>query len=294
MANLSVAELEQPEAFGEDLTAPSMNLARLTQGRLDVERCCDAVRLVRTTHAGDAFLDRHVHDRPAFTLVTAGSFIEEAGNETFACRSGTLLFKPAFTAHLDRYGREGARSVLIEIHPDAPGLRLPQAPRIVRTEKALRIARRLARGIGRDVRDDRGVHRRDLENEVVDLAALAFGEALAAGNPGRPAWLRRAYERLVDAPRAVPSVSELARQVGVHHDHLIRSFRAAYGETPGVFARRHRARVAAERVRHDDRSLASVAWSAGYADQSHMTREFRRFLGSTPGDVRRSGGTDVP
>lgn len=112
-----------------------------------------------------------------------------------------------------------------------------------------------------------------------------------AGDPGRPRWLLEAYERLADMPRGVPSVVDLAEEVGVHPDHLIRAFRTAYGETPGVFARRRRARVAAQLVCGSDRPLSGIAWTAGYADQSHMTREFGRFFGRTPGCLRRSGAT---
>jgi AraC-like DNA-binding protein len=38
------------------------------------------------------------------------------------------------------------------------------------------------------------------------------------------------------------------------------------------------------------RTLTDIAFSAGFADQSHMTREFRRLTGLSPGAYRRAIG----
>jgi transcriptional regulator GlxA family with amidase domain len=46
-------------------------------------------------------------------------------------------------------------------------------------------------------------------------------------------------------------------------------------------------------LQHGDAPLAHVAALAGYADQSHLTRELRRFLLATPAHVRRGAGRVV-
>jgi len=43
---------------------------------------------------------------------------------------------------------------------------------------------------------------------------------------------------------------------------------------------------AAEELARDDARLADVALRAGFADQSHFTRLFRRHTGVTPGHYR--------
>lgn len=269
-----------------------MQLASITQGAVDIERTFDRVRLVVTTHSAGTRLEAHAHANPTFTFVVHGHLVEETDGKAFQCEPGSLLFKPAFVIHGNRYGAEGARSILVELRWNAlAGLQLPHDPRRVRAADSLRIAAILAHALARDPGPEQAQIVRDVENEVLELVALSFVEAEHAGDPGRPRWLLEAYERLADMPRGVPSVVDLAEEVGVHPDHLIRAFRTAYGETPGVFARRRRARVAAQLVCGSDRPLSGIAWTAGYADQSHMTREFGRFFGRTPGCLRRSGAT---
>lgn len=270
----------------------TMQLARITQGTVDTERTFGRARLVATTHAAGTRLEAHAHANPTFTFVSNGHLVEETCGTAFRCGPGSVFFKPAFVVHGNRYGAEGAQSVLIELQWDGvAGPQLPHAPRRISAADAVGIAATLARELAGDPSPKQTQISRDVENEVLELVALSFVEAEHAGDPGRPRWLLEAYERLADTPRVVPSVVDLAEEVGVHQDHLIRAFRAAYGETPGVFARRRRARMAAQLVCDRDRSLAAIAWTAGYADQSHMTREFGRFLGVTPGTLRNLGIT---
>lgn len=54
----------------------------------------------------------------------------------------------------------------------------------------------------------------------------------------------------------------------------------------GDYVHRLRVRYASEALRRPGARLADVAADAGFADQSHMTRVFKRVTGVTPGDFR--------
>ena len=63
---------------------------------------------------------------------------------------------------------------------------------------------------------------------------------------------------------------------------LARQFRARFGTSPARF----RTMRQLDRVRgliEGGASLADAALAAGFADQSHMTRHFKRAYGMTPG-----------
>ena len=89
-------------------------------------------------------------------------------------------------------------------------------------------------------------------------------------------------------PDGVPRrVADIQRATGYSPRHFIALFRAAIGLTPKHYYRIQRLSRALQGLatsRHDN--LAQVASLAGYADQSHMTRDFVELAGITPTEYR--------
>jgi AraC-like DNA-binding protein len=80
-------------------------------------------------------------------------------------------------------------------------------------------------------------------------------------------------------------ISQLAAEIGVSRYQLIRAFKEVYGLTPEDFRRQARVERARSLLR-SNRKLVDIAVEAGFADQSHMTREFRRLVGPSPAAYR--------
>lgn len=148
----------------------------------------------------------------------------------------------------------------------------------------------------------------DLSAELPALAALAdalpdlslddavtrLDGLLVARRSGEPdAGVRRFVAATLDDPnRAVP---ELAALAGLGHDALLDAVRAGIGVTPKAFAdlvRFDRFVDLAGRVA--DRGWAALAAEAGFYDQSHLIRVFRRFTGLTPAAYVRAVRVDGP
>jgi AraC-like DNA-binding protein len=64
---------------------------------------------------------------------------------------------------------------------------------------------------------------------------------------------------------------------------VVARFRDQVGVTPKTAANIFRFEHAVRALSLGQGSLAEVAVGAGYTDQSHLTREFRRLAGGTPG-----------
>jgi AraC-like DNA-binding protein len=89
-------------------------------------------------------------------------------------------------------------------------------------------------------------------------------------------------------------VADVQRQAGYSSKHFIALFRSAVGMTPKHFYRVQRfSRVLRGLAGPDGMSLADLAASAGYSDQSHLTREFHAFSGITPTQYRPRGPDGV-
>jgi AraC family transcriptional regulator len=83
------------------------------------------------------------------------------------------------------------------------------------------------------------------------------------------------------------TVQSVAAEVGISPVRLSRAFRKAFGESLGSYQRRLRVAEACARLRDEELSLAEIALAAGFTDQSHFTRVFRRLTGTTPAAFRR-------
>ncbi|WP_037683694.1 AraC family transcriptional regulator [Streptomyces griseus] len=97
-----------------------------------------------------------------------------------------------------------------------------------------------------------------------------------------PALARRLRE-LLDAyvVRGI-SLERAAGVVQAHPAHLVRAFSGAYGIAPHQYLTARRVDLA-RRLLLDGRSPADVAAAAGFYDQAHLTRHFRKLVGVTPG-----------
>jgi len=88
----------------------------------------------------------------------------------------------------------------------------------------------------------------------------------------------------VEAHRGVVGVEDIAHRFGKSRRQIERTFPRIVGIPLKFFCTITRLRHAASLIaRCDGRSLTAIAMDTGYSDQAHMTRDFRRLTGATPG-----------
>jgi len=104
---------------------------------------------------------------------------------------------------------------------------------------------------------------RALQPAVVPAAVVWAWRQLATTSGGRP-------------------ISALAREIGWSRSHFTDRFIAAFGVGPKTAARIFRFERACRALKTDPRRVADVAYSSGYYDQAHMTREWQALAGCSP------------
>jgi AraC-like DNA-binding protein len=75
---------------------------------------------------------------------------------------------------------------------------------------------------------------------------------------------------------------DLAKACGLSVRAFERQFQAAYNVSPHDYIRQLRVRMSCSALVFSRKSVAQVATEYGFADQSHFTKEFRRFMAETP------------
>jgi AraC-like DNA-binding protein len=120
-------------------------------------------------------------------------------------------------------------------------------------------------------------HARPLPQSSPDAVGRARGAVAAARD--------LLSERLTDPPR----LDDLARVTGMSPFALIRAFREETGLPPHAYLNQLRVRRARALL---DKGMAPavVAAEAGFADQAHLTRHFKRVVGVPPGAYQRERG----
>jgi AraC-like DNA-binding protein len=77
------------------------------------------------------------------------------------------------------------------------------------------------------------------------------------------------------------SLEELSAHVGLSPYHFLRRFRATFGMPPHTYRLQQRVHLA-KRMLADGTPIVQVALDTGFTDQSHFTRRFKMFVGTTP------------
>jgi AraC-like DNA-binding protein len=122
--------------------------------------------------------------------------------------------------------------------------------------------------------------------------AVALVRRVAPARTARPhdSRVERAVHLLEQRFREKVSVAEAARAAGLSRCYFLRAFRASVGVSPHEYLVQCRLRHARRLIAlyGGRRSLAEIAMEAGFSDQAHLTRHFRRAFGQTPGQWQRS------
>ncbi|CAN0625766.1 Transcriptional regulator, AraC family [Burkholderia multivorans] len=99
------------------------------------------------------------------------------------------------------------------------------------------------------------------------------------------AKLARAADYIAAHCRRALTLDEICAAADLSPSYLIRAFNARYGMTPHAYLIDRRVQYGRAELRRG-RPIAEVALDAGFADQAHFQRAFRRIAAATPGQYR--------
>ena len=106
---------------------------------------------------------------------------------------------------------------------------------------------------------------------------------LTADQQIRSGDLAEGLRAFLDARLFEPvTMASAAAALGASETQLANAFREVFGIAPHAYVVGRRLDAARDRIL-DGQPLADVAAEVGFCDQAHLTRRFRRFIGTTPG-----------
>jgi AraC family transcriptional regulator len=244
--------------------------------------------LTEAAYPSRCLMPPHRHESAYITFVVCGGLEEEVGGRSEQFDPGGMMIKPAGEVHSNRFGDAGAKLLLVEVLPTlsqgSPGVsRLLDQVVLTRSPRLSQLMLQ--------VHQELRSHDDFSELCVQGLLFETFAE-LGRTTARRPAavepYLERVRERLHAEFTRPLRIADLAREESVSTARLARQFRARFGRGIGEYLRQVRLDWVAQALLQSDRPIALLALEAGFADQSHLTRDFRRRYGVTPGVFRRT------
>jgi AraC family transcriptional regulator len=125
------------------------------------------------------------------------------------------------------------------------------------------------------------------DEDILDLLAAVSTRYGTPAPADVPRWVEDAVSRIRDEWRPELTVMDIARSAGVHPVYFARCVRRWYGIGASDLLRRSRLRHAARHIADGAPTIAQVAHATGFADESHLSREFSRTAGIPPARFRR-------
>jgi AraC-like DNA-binding protein len=229
----------------------------------------------RTIDRSHSRVPEHAHDWPVLSLFVLGAYFNrtEAG-EHYICGPSAVLYD-AGIRHANTVSTDGFEQIEIEFDPAWLRLSLPRIPVAHFTGGRIGPATRaMIHACGEPIDEGR------FATALRRFLTLAVEES-----PRSPTvWVDQVTRRLREDPAL--RVNDLAREIDRHPSWLGAAYRQAVGEgIPGT-ATRLRVEHAVRLLRETDMTYCEVANDAGFCDQSHMNRSFRRLLDRLPSTVR--------
>ena len=236
-------------------------------------------------HPPGVFIPKHSHANAHIGFILKGGFTETFTRKTLECRPLSVSYIAPGLPHTDDF-RHGVHCVVLEIREprlsQMQSLAALDEPVFVNGGRAAWLALKMyGEARGSDASSLLAIEGLGLEM----LAELARIKAQPAESKA-PRWLEQARELLHARLRETLTHDDVAHAVGVHPVYLATLFRRHFHCTIGEYVRRLRIEFAAGELTRSDHSLCEIALAAGFSDQSHFSKVFKRQTGMSPGSFR--------
>jgi len=103
-----------------------------------------------------------------------------------------------------------------------------------------------------------------------------------------PGVLRRVRELIELELENNIALSSIAMTAGLSVYHFARAFKQSMGVSPHRYLLQRRIEKAVALLKETELPLSEIAVTVGFADQSHFSRQFSRFMGETPRAFRHA------
>src|SRR5262249_13236888 len=127
-----------------------------------------------------------------------------------------------------------------------------------------------------------------IEGLIMEMLGEITRRSAGKDRHNAPRWLQQAKDLLHARFTENLTLADIAQTVGVHPVHLAQTFHKTYQYAGGDYVRNLRIEYACHELTTSAKPIVDIALAAGFCDQSHFTRTFKRAIGAAPSQYRES------
>ena len=228
----------------------------------------------------------HAHEYAHFGIVLQGVCTEVYAAKSHVYQPTAVVFHPSGEVHQNAFQPTGGRMFIVDLAPE-----WTERARTYSTalESSFHchggVLGNLAIKLHHEFREMDAISPLAMEGIVLEMIAHTTRSAEPVERRP-PRWLEQVKEILHAQFADRPTIAEIATEVGVHPVHLMRTFNHYFHCTIGDYVAQLRIEYACQEMANPNLSLADIALAAGFADQSHFARTFKRIIGVSPAAFR--------
>lgn len=239
----------------------------------------DSLLAQTTTYDPHLHMPRHTDKLNRISITIKGGSDEKTDLQSAHIGCSSLLTKPNDAFHETTFGKQGATILSIQFKdPDLMPASCRQWANY--PHPSLSVAGVKLWAALKKVRSDKELYAilNQLERWVTGLQSVQAGNEV----------LQQAARQLAGSCQEKNSMQQLARDHHLHRVYFSRAFKRTHGISPLQYLQQSRLLKALEFLSHGKESLAAVAFNAGYADQSHMSRAIKQAFGCSPAQMQKA------
>jgi AraC family transcriptional regulator len=255
-----------------------------TFGTSQIVLCRDGLTVSTVTLNGGLKFGSHAHLHDQLCVVLEGQYEENCDARTFALRAGSVLWRRAGKMHANVIGADDVEVILVDIERERSEKLYPYL-----TSRAAYFVPGTFDEICRELVLE--LHRSDHASRIaieglVCVLAARTGRRCTLPKSAMPEWLSKAVQLIQSEYSHGIRLSQVAAAAEVHPVTLAVSFRRHFGRSVGDYIADLRIAHARQELEDTHRPIAEIAQEAGFYDESHMGRAFRRRFGISPSALR--------
>lgn len=244
----------------------------------------------------------HDHDFFEIFLITKGSAGHNVNKKYDVIKEGALVFiRPADVHYYERYNGEDCELINLAFLPSAfyqlinyfgEGFNAremlessaPPKVNLPKIEKDILIAKFEKLNI--IPREKKSKIKTEFRILIFEIFSKYFKLQDYDENRIVPEWLSQLKEEMKKKENFTEGINRMYKLSGKTPEHLSRSFKKTFNETPTDFINKLRLNYAANLLTNSDRSITIISMESGFENLSHFYHEFKKHFKMPPKKFR--------